>query len=173
MIAFAWIEWNWGTPILDESWRDIVTLGGFGLTILGLMVTFVQLRKTQSAAKAARVAAERALVESRSAYQKFTVALAHRFVHECKIHVENSAWEKAAIRLSDLTDQMNQLVSLDASWSEFAGELHGWSVTCNRLRLGELKRFPESQKWLELCSRVEAKLARLLGPFATPAGEDQ
>ncbi len=171
MIAFAWIEWNWGEAILNESWRDMVTLCGFGLTMLGFVVTLIQLRKTQSAARAAEVAAKRALEESRFAFHKFTVALAHRFVHEAKIHADNEAWEKAAIRLSDLTDQVNQLAPLGEKWVAIAVELHTWSVTCNRLASKEINKFPKKKKWLDLCSRLEATLNQLLGPFAEPTGE--
>ena len=75
MIAFGWIEWNWGEAILDESWRDVVTIAGFGLTFVGFAITLIQIRKTQSAAKAAKLAAEETLAESRLAYHKFTIAL--------------------------------------------------------------------------------------------------
>ena len=145
MIAFAAIEWNWAEPILNESPRDLVTLVGFAGTVLGFIVTIWQLRKTQSAAKAAEVAANKTQEENRFAFYKFTVALAHRYVNEAKIHVDNEAWERAAIRLSDLTDQVNQLVPLDNAWSAMAGELHGWSVTCNRLKSNQLKRFPKKK----------------------------
>jgi hypothetical protein len=173
MIAQVGIEWNWGEAILNESWRDVVSIGSLLVTIVGFGVTIWQLMKTQSAAKAAERAAKRTLEESRFAFHKFAVALAHRYVHEAKIHVDNEAWEKAAIRLSDLTDQVNQLVSLDESWATLATELHTWSVTCNRLKGNELRRFPQKDKWLELCSRIEAKLNQLLGPFAEPKGGDK
>ena len=146
MIAFAAIEWSWGEAVLYESWRDVVATGGLAVTIIGFGVTIWQLLKTKSAAKAAELAAKKAMQESRFAYQKFTVALAHRFVHEVKIHVDYEAWEKAAIRLSDLTDQVNQLTSLDRTWAAFADELHAWSVTCSRLKSTELKRFPQKGK---------------------------
>jgi hypothetical protein len=148
MIVFAAIEWVWGEAILHESWRDVCATAGFTLTFVGFAITLVQLRKTQSAAKAAEVAATKTLEESRFAFYKFAVALAHRYVHEAKIHVDNEAWERAAIRLSDLTDQMNQLVSLEETWTVLATELHIWSVTCNRLRSNELKRFPQKESGL-------------------------
>jgi hypothetical protein len=110
------------------------------------------------------------LEENRLAFHKFAVALAHRYVNEAKIHVDNEAWEKAAIRLSDLTDQVGQLASLNDAWAKTAEELHLWSVTCDRLKNNQLKKFPK-KKWLEMCSRVEAQLNQLLGPFAEAKGE--
>jgi hypothetical protein len=170
MIAVGAIELNWGEAIPNESWRDVFTISGFGLTFVGFAITLIQLRKTQSAANAAERAAKRSLEESRFAFHKFTIALGHRYIHEAKIHVDNKAWEKAAIRLSDLADQLNQLASLDQTWTELASELHGWTVACNELKSNERTRFPRRKNWLEFCSRLEAKLTQLLGPFADVKG---
>src|SRR5437870_63369 len=100
--------------------RDIVNVVGFGLTFVGLFVAWRQLRKTQSAASAAETAAKRAVEENRFAYLKFAAALAHRNLHEAKIHVDNKTWVKAALRTNDLAEQLAQLEALDKTWGQFS-----------------------------------------------------
>src|SRR5579871_4271925 len=165
MIAFAAVEWNWGEAILDESWRDVLSIAGLIVTVVGFLVTIWQLWKTRSAALAAELAAERALEESRFAYHKFAIALAHRYLQEAKIHADNKAWEKAGIRLSDLTSQLHHLLAMDESWNAFIIELDAWSITYNRLSAQEVKRF-DKKKWLDLCGRLERKLNEKSGPFS-------
>ncbi len=172
MIAFAWIEWNWGDAILNESSRDLLAFAGLAVTIIGFGFTIWQLWKTQSAAKAAESAARKALEQSRFAYEKFTSNRALRFLHEAKIYVDaGEAWGKAAMRLSDLTHELNQLLPFNFRWKQMIDELHTWNVICNKLEAGKRKNFPKKENWLDFCRRLETELGRIIGPFTESKGE--
>ena len=143
---------------------------GFAATALGFIVTIWQLRKTQSAAKAAENAARAAGAENRFAYEKYTSNRAHRFLQESKIHVDGEVWAKAAIRLSDLTHELHQLMALDSRWNELVDELHTWNVLCYKLDTKKQKRFPQKERWLDFCRRLEVELNKTMGPFAETKG---
>jgi hypothetical protein len=171
MIGFAQIEWKWGHAILDESARDVFGFVGLVVTSIGFVVTIWQLWKTQSAAKAAEAAARAALKQSRFAFEKFASNRALRFLQEAKIHVDGEAWGKAAMRLNDLTHELNQLLPFDVRWKQMVDELHTWCVICNSLETGKRKRFSRKENWLDFCRRLEAELSRIIGPFSESKGE--
>lgn len=102
MIAFAWIEWNWGDAILDESWRDVLSLAAFAVTVIGFAVTIWQLVKTRSAARAAEDAANKVAAQSRFEYARLICSRAARLLQESKLHIGAEDWKKAEIRLGDL-----------------------------------------------------------------------
>jgi hypothetical protein len=159
-------------PLLSETWRDVVSLVSLVLSVLGLAATVLglwyaidQIRKTKSAAVAAKEAADQALAESRESYNRYAAANAHRLIREAKIHVQSGvagltqsqstgdalthdqrvAWVLAAARLSDLADQVAQLANDDPDWRNFADELREWEGTCQRFDRGEIKRFDKKK----------------------------
>ena len=82
---------------------------------------------------------------------------------------DHSAWEKVAIRLRDLTDQVNLLLGLDEGWADLIKELHDWSTTCDRRMMEKEARFSK-KKWLDFCRRVETKLSQMMSPFTGRKG---
>jgi hypothetical protein len=152
-------------PLLSEGVRDILALVGFVATIAGLAYAIIQIRKTKSAAEAARQAADVAADESRKAYRRHVGSHSHRFINEAKIHVENQAWNLAAARLSDLADQAAQLSHATPEWKAVGAEIREWESRCLRLASGAKKRFlPE--KWTEFLVLVQARVDDVYGPFA-------
>jgi hypothetical protein len=150
--------------MFSDFWRDILAILGFVLTALGLLYAIVQIRLTKSAAQAAEEAAKKTLAESQLSFQRYAAATAHRFISEAKIHVENKQWEKAAVRINDVADQVAQLAGFDAEWQQYAEKLRNWAAVCQRHAIGELSRFV-SLKWIGFLVQLQAKIDSCHGPF--------
>jgi hypothetical protein len=158
-------------PLLSDGWRDVISIASLILSVLGLAATVVglwyaidQIRKTKSAADAAKEAADEALTESRESYNRYTAANAHRLLKEVKIHVQGEVWILAAVRLADLADQVAQLANEDPEWKPFADELREWEAACQRRARGVKKRFAVD-KWGEFTRRLQAQMDSWSGPF--------
>jgi hypothetical protein len=158
--------------VLDEFLRDLLSIAGVAVSVLGTLATLLglyyailQIRKTASAAQAASEAAKNTLEESQRNFHNYAIANANRFVNEAKIHIENGHWERAAVRLNDLADQGAQLVSNDEGWADTVAELRDWGNICLRLKKEEIKRFPTA-KWLLFLQDLQAKIDSRYGPFA-------
>jgi hypothetical protein len=155
-------------PLLNDFWRDVVSLVGFAFTTAGLVYAILQIRKTKSAAEAAEAAAKRAILESRRNFQRYAAGNAHRFINEAKRHVDRLEWEQAATRLGDLADQVAQLVQSDEEWRPLIDELRTWAATCNRFAAGGRGKF-RSTSWVRFFVRLQAKIDNFYDPFPAPA----
>ncbi|GEM_PF-6895075 len=155
------MHWSW----LTENWRDIVTVTGFAATLGGFVYTIYQVRKTRSAASAAKDAASAVLEESRQSFRRYSASYAHRFINEAKIHVHNEDWDKAAMRINDLADHISQMALIEIDWGAIADDLRKWSATCSRLANNELSRFPKS-KWIQFYVVLESRIDKFFGPFS-------
>lgn len=162
---------------LFAFWLDFLAVGGFVLTIVGFVATLLslyyairQLRETKSAAVAAREAATAALVESRRNYLRHVAANSHRYVNEVIIHVENQAWQYAALRLDDLADQLAQLGIEDPECKPFADEVRSWAATAKGHAAGGGRKFAAT-KWTRFLLRLRAKIDSYYGPF--PASDQE
>ncbi len=160
--------------MLTDVWRDLIALASAVLTVAGLVYAILQIRKTQSAAMAAKAAAEQARAESHRSFLAYAAANAHRFINETKLHVDHERWEMAAVRMNDLADQAARLVATDPEWTAFADELRKWAHTCTRHAAGELKKFAKP-KWITFSVRLQARIDGHFGPFPEDrqeAGDD-
>src|SRR4051794_30158637 len=125
--------------MLSDVWRDIISIGGFLLTIAGLLYTMRQVWLAKSAAEAAKNAADRTLDESRKSFQRYIAANAHRFINEAKMSIENEQWAAAAMRLRDLADQLAQLTGLSLALEQLRTAARRWAEDCSRRASGKLK----------------------------------
>ncbi len=155
--------------MLSDVWRGIISIGGFLLTFAGLLYTARQVWLAKDAAEAAKHAANQMLDESRKSFRRYAASNAHRFVNEAKVFIESAEWGFAAMRLSDLADQLGQLGALSLSAGQSAADARKWSGTCGRLASGQLSRFP-ALRWIDFCVGLQSVLDSLHSPFA--AGED-
>ncbi len=144
----------------------VLTVVGFVLTLLSLWYAIVQVRKTASAAEAARSAAEATLIESRRTFQRYELAQVLRYMNEARLHVEARDWPRAAIRLSDLGDRAAQLANLSPEWPQLAHELRRWADDFSRFVPGATPKYP-TRKWKELLQRLQVILDVSHGPFTT------
>ena len=93
-------------PFLTDFWRDVWTVfgvAGTAATLVGLWVAVVQIRRTATAAEAARVAAEdvRRVVQQRDALAAFSAAVA--MMDEIKRLHRVGAWAVLPERYSAVT----------------------------------------------------------------------
>jgi len=147
-------------PFLSDGWRDLITLTGLFatiVTVLAFILAIYQIRKIQSAAEASIQGEKNALTEIRKHYDRFAAANAHHLVRNVKVDVQKQQWDLAAIRLSDLADQLAQLVGTDESWRSFIDRLRKWEASCHRLAVGKLKRF-STDKWIEFTGSLQSKI---------------
>ena len=150
-------------PFLNDFWRDIVSVVSAVVTVVGFLVAYWQLRKTRSAALAAKDAAIRAVEESRGRFRKFILSNLFRFLTEARLHVNEKKWEMAAIRLGDVADQVSQLADVDHEWRPLLSEIRHWEETL-RGRTSRGVRFAP-RKWADLLTRLQSKIDRDHGPF--------
>ena len=159
-------------PFLNDFWRDIWTIFGVAgtiATLVGLWVAIVQIRRTATAAEAARAAAERAAVEHRRAMSQFVIGSAHRLVREVTIYVENQSWPLAAVKIIDLADQIAIFSrTADAPGPELvqlAAEFRKWSFQFGRLEAGEIEWGKHyRQRWAKSLLAFSSQLDLYLGP---------
>ena len=162
---------------LAEFWNDIVGIGGFVVGALGLLVGIVgflytirQVKKTQTAAEAARKAASDALAESKVSFQRYITASANRALGELRLLVEYERWEPAAFRADDLAELLAQFVD----GSQVIVDSTEWlrdsaSIFCKKAK-GESAAFPKNQ-WVESMKRLHAYLDRVRAPFGFSRSE--
>jgi hypothetical protein len=157
--------------LLSEYGRDIVsissaviTIVGFGLTVVSLIYAIRQIWKTQSAADAALKAANQAVTESRQSFERYTLANALRYFAEAKLYINDSLWDKASLRLNDLSEQTAQLSSVDPEWKALTVELRKWSNTLAQLS-ARGSRFSH-RKWSDFTIRFQGKIDEQHGPFS-------
>lgn len=152
--------------LLRDAWRDIIAVGSLVITVVGFGLSLYQLRKTKSAALAARDAANRAIEESRGSFRRHVLACAVRFLAETRLHANAGNWEKTASRLGDLADQLSQLSDADQNWHGLLIELREWEVKIVSRPMTE----PMKRKWSMLMQRLQQKVDSQHGPFKDPIG---
>jgi hypothetical protein len=146
--------------LLTDIQRDFVSLTSLVVTVVGLFYAIVQIRKTKSAAEAAK----KALMESQGNFHRYIAGNAQRFLGEARIHIDNKEWGKAAVRISDVADQVAQFLSSDAANAQDVVKLRDWAANCRRLASGELTKFA-ILKWESFSVNIQAKIDSWHGPF--------
>jgi hypothetical protein len=155
-----------GKPLLSEAWRDIMAVGSLVVTVVGFVLAIWQIRKTKSAALAARDAARHAYGENRDDFQRYVLACGMRFWTEAKIHVEAERWDLATIRLRDLADQVSQLADSDPAWRDILAELRRLDTT---IGANPMPKF-SGKKWSMLMERLQTKIDAHYGPYKNIGG---
>ena len=155
---------------LSESWSDLVAIGGLILTASGFAITIAQLRKTKSAADAAREAAERASSESRQQFQNLVSSNAHTFISQVRESVDRKDWSGAARRVNDLADQMALVPQQDIEFAQLINDLRAWGSRFSRLASGDLKKFYNS-RWENFFLLLQQRIDSLRAPFASLGAE--
>jgi hypothetical protein len=153
---------------LSEFWRDIVSISSAIITVLGFYYAIRQIWMTQSAAAAALKAANQAVSESRRSFERYTIANALRYFAEAKLYINDSSWEKASLRLSDLAEQTAQLAAMDPEWKNLTHELRQWSDTISRIPSQRI-RFAR-KKWSLFAIKLQGKIDERHGPFENTDG---
>ncbi|MBY0458929.1 MAG: hypothetical protein K2V38_16445 [Gemmataceae bacterium] len=167
---------------LTESWNEIYTAEGFGsvasvwcLALIAFRYTLVQLweardaaKASESAADAARKAAEKTLAESKDAFERFVAAFASRLLSELQTAFNNRDWKLAHTRANDLAELLATLPK--PSGVSAASE----SITSLRefgQRFAELKKTDALEpkvvegKWKPLLQLLHRQLDLLRAPF--------
>jgi hypothetical protein len=150
---------------LTEGWSDGVAITGLSVTMAGFGFTLYQLRKTKSAAEAAREAANRAYAESRRYFQSLVASNAHSLVIQVRETVERKDWGNASRRVNDLADQMALLCQADADAVQFVNDVRSWGSRFARLASGDLKKFYNT-RWDSFLLVLQRRIDMLRTPFA-------
>ena len=161
-----------GTGFLPSFLIDVFTLFGVlgtAATLIGLWLTYEQLKRTTKVAEAARDAALLAEVKDRQQFAGFVVGSCHRLVNEAKIFVDASRWELAAIRVADLADSFVQLGrSADVSISsceDSIAQLREWESTFRKQSPGKSLNPNSAKKWTAFLVLIQSQIDKTHGPF--------
>ena len=152
---------------LNPFWRDVWTVFGtvgVAATLVGLCLTWVQLRKTQTSTRAAADAARR----SRDAYDRLMLALAHRATSEAKLLVTQEQWLAASLKAADLADLLSQLSEQDEELRRLSGRMRGMSHSFARIAQRTLTFQGLRTKWPEDLAAVETRLTQTLNTLGIP-----
>lgn len=152
-------------PLLPEGWRDVLALASLVATLLGFAIAIWQIRKTKSAAEAARAAAKNTSAEVQKSYGHFTIGIAHRLITEVMSHVQKENWELASLRLNDLADQVVLLVSSDPEWKNDSTQLRKWADVCFRQLHADGTHTFDRDKWSKYFLKFHSKIDIHFGPY--------
>jgi hypothetical protein len=153
--------------LVTDLQRDWISIAGFLVTLLGFIYAIRQIRMTKTAAEAARDAAQKAVEEGHALIQRFAASNAHRFIHESRNFIQQEQWDKAALRLRDLADQMAQLAFLNEELRSFVDKIREFANFCDKKESGVKEPF-RINKWNEFVVVLQAKLDTLHKPFHNP-----
>lgn len=159
--------------LLSNTTRDVLAVfGALGTvaTLTALAIAIWQIVKTKAIAIAAREAATSATDANRRQFSRYVVSNANRLLQLAKIYVDAQEWRSAALRVSDLAEQVDQIAQVATleigSWTDLAGDLRGWEDVFRALVAGK-KAFARN-KWNSDLRRISGMLAAFHGPFAIP-----
>jgi hypothetical protein len=173
--------------LLALNWNDVYTAGGFWVGVVSLVVGFIafiiaiiQLRQardaalaSQTAAEAARDAAQKTLRESKDAFERFVAAHAGRILSELESAVGEANWEIAVLRARDMAEIIATLPAAssptrDDKIAEAVNELREFGHTFTEFAEKEAKRLQPKvakEQWQPLLERLHTRLDQLRAPF--------
>ncbi len=161
---------------LAEFWNDLFAAGGFVAGVLGLMVgvlgfiyTIRQVWKTQSAAEAAKQAAEESVEEAKKTFRRFVVGQAQVVFSELCLLVQNENWSFGAVRSEDLASLLAHLVDESMLVAGLVDLLRDSAHAMRRKARHGSARFPERQ-WQLTSRQVRDFLDRAIAPYRTEGG---
>jgi hypothetical protein len=154
------------------EWRDAVNLIGFAITILSLYIAYFQIRKMTTAAEAARDAAEQTRNQNRDQFRQYVASTLRRFLTELRLFVDTESWDRAALRLDDVAEQLSQLALIADPANpgtmgisrEIAAAARDWANTCRKIK-SQKARLVRS-KFDQYVHRVHGSIDSICGPFA-------
>jgi hypothetical protein len=158
------------------EWRDVINLVGFSITIASLWLAFRQIRKTTTAAEAARDAAERMLRQNREQYRRYVASNLRRYLAELRMLVDREVWDRAASRFDDLAEQLSQLGAASresdlAASAEATTAARQWAITCRRM-IFRKSRFART-KFDNYIQQLHGTIDAYCGPFVNGKEEDE
>lgn len=149
---------------LSPGWTDFFTAGGFAVAVVGFAYTIYQVRKTKSAAEAAREAIREEQVHNRTAFQRYAASHANRLLALAIEYVDNESWEIAKIRVRDLAEYIAHLQTPSSDVTEIVEDLREHAHTLSTKARGAKRNFPV-QKWRRLVNRIQRLFDQALNPF--------
>lgn len=152
--------------VSSEFWRDFVAWFSLFLTALGLGYTVYQVTLIESAARAAKQAAEQAREENRRRLFQITAASIHQLINTVSYDLERREWGKAVIRLHNLADQTAQIGGQQAEWEHLVRQLREAASECQALESARRRRV-SYVKWIDVLTLLRIRLDTIFGPLRT------
>ena len=160
---------------LDPLWNDISTAGGFLVSVVSLVLGIIAFRYTliqvwearaaaelsQTAAEAARDAANKTLAESKVGHERFIATLASRLLSELQRAMAEKDWKLAEVRCNDLAELLG---SLGAATAELALELRHYAQWFTQAARGGRAKLGRT-KWDKLIAELHAVRDKLNAPL--------
>jgi hypothetical protein len=148
----------------------ILTLVGTLATLAGLVLTLLQVRKTKTAAEAAKKAVDETLDRLRAATGQYAVSMAKRRLIQVRELADNKNWMGVASRLDELAESTAQLAqtfpAASEAWMSEVGQVHEWSATFARHASRSTgPKAKELEKWTAFATAMATKFDRIHGPL--------
>lgn len=169
---------------LSQCWNDFLTIGGFLVgvisLVLGVIAFYYTLRAlweardaakaSKTAAEAARDAANKTLAESKGAYGKFVGSFASRILADLKKAVDDQDWKLATVRADDLAEFVASVPHEIPTAGDEAALLR---VFGRKFAAGDAEHKPKfnTAKWNELILKLHAHLDSVNAPFGGESGK--
>lgn len=152
----------------------LLTLLGVIAGLAGLRWTYQQLQRTRTAAEASARAIEATMRQVRRSYTRLLVSTAKRQIAEAKQAADNGDWRVAALRSSDLAEQISQLAQTfepeESDWPGFSAGFRKWEMESRRAQQSAGVPDDVLQKWERFVIRVGLALDRADEPLGTVSG---
>ncbi len=163
---------------LDPWWNDFYAVGGFLVGVVSLVLGIIAFRYTliqvwqaraaaelsQTAAEAARDAANKTWAESKVGHERFIATLASRLLSELQRAMAEKEWILAKVRCNDLAELLASLSAAHASATELAQELRQYAQRFEQAAGGAQVKFGR-RKWDKLIGKLHAVRDKLSAPF--------
>jgi hypothetical protein len=156
---------------------SIVGAGGTILTVIGLAIAIIQLRRTKNSIAAATEASRSANEDSKSKYFEYIISNTRLLMRDLESATDDRNWARGALRATDLADHFAQIVRVVSytqnSDAKIISDMRDWSRTFQRLEREEL-RWEDSleKKWSYQIRRCYAIVDSNFGPFKTGGADD-
>jgi hypothetical protein len=156
--------------------HDLSTLIGVFGTLIGFGITLWQVSRTRKIAEAARDAALKTAEADRSEVIRFAITSCRRMLDQATIYVEDSRYEAAAMRCSDIADELSdvdrmrpgtipgakKLVAELRAFAEAWKKLAATTVRSGNNPVGD----NQAAKWRRVVRRLHAVIDPMYGSLA-------
>ena len=150
------------------SWPDFFTVAGYWVTFTGLLVAFVELYRTRTAASQIGEAVLQENTWQRGYHYRHSLERAKSALISSRQSVVAKQWPMAVARLEDLTDSLSYINSIsptaDNVWTQHVASVQEWIAQFGAGQAGKKLAYDNSA-WRTVVLAILSQLDDELAPF--------
>lgn len=155
---------------LSNNWRDIVSVVGFALSVIGFVATMAGLYLAWKQLQDTRSSVDRAVAEVEASRRRYNQYVGHqilRFLHETQAFVSSKSWQAAAGRLRDVSNLLIQVSDSTNTWQVMSQKSVEQASVFENLAEKPAKAFTTGlkDKWSTFSADLMVKVQELTTQF--------